>query len=59
MKFSLLIFFDQSSFLVGLLPIAGAFTPSKLGPTINPTIAKSAIERAPAKTAVRADVPTN
>ena len=38
--------------------MAGAFTPSKLGPTINPTTAKSAMERTPAKTAVGAGVPT-
>ena len=39
--------------------MAGAFITSKLGPTINPTIAKRAIDRTPAKTAVGAGVPTN
>ena len=58
-KISLLIFFDQFFYLAGFSPIAGAFTPSKLGPTINPTIAKRAIERTPANTAVGAGVPTN
>tara|TARA_Y100001968_G_C19111560_1_gene597453 strand:+ start:75 stop:320 length:246 start_codon:yes stop_codon:yes gene_type:complete len=40
-----------------LLPIAGAFTPSRLGPTNTPTIAKSANETTPANIAVGAGVP--
>tara|TARA_Y100001968_G_scaffold305701_1_gene321809 strand:+ start:279 stop:416 length:138 start_codon:yes stop_codon:yes gene_type:complete len=42
-----------------LSTMARSFTPSKLGPTINPTIAKRSIERTTTKTSFGTGVPTN